>query len=245
MKLMIIRHGDPDYSIDSLTPAGWEEARLLADYLAPMDIAAFYVSPLGRAKDTASLTLKKMNRTAGECPWLEEFTPRIHRPDRPDPQDRTCAWDWLPSDWTKEACFYDRDRWHTHPVMAEAHAKEAFDLVAEGLDQLLARHGYVRDGQLYRAERPNRDTIALFCHFGLECVLIAHLLGISPMPLWHGFCAAPSSVTTLVTEERRQGIASFRMGNFGSTTHLYVGGREPSFAARFCETFDCEGERRD
>ena len=25
MRILIIRHGDPDYSIDSLTPTGWEE----------------------------------------------------------------------------------------------------------------------------------------------------------------------------------------------------------------------------
>ena len=25
MRLLIVRHGDPDYSIDSLTPTGWEE----------------------------------------------------------------------------------------------------------------------------------------------------------------------------------------------------------------------------
>lgn len=65
------------------------------------------------------------------------------------------------------------------------------------------------------------------------------------MTLWHSTCAAPSSVTTLVTEERRKGIAYFRMGSFGATNHLYVAGEEPSFAARFCETFDCEEERHD
>ena len=26
MKLLIVRHGDPDYSIDSLTPKGWRGA---------------------------------------------------------------------------------------------------------------------------------------------------------------------------------------------------------------------------
>ena len=31
MKLLIIRHGEPDYSIDSLTEKGWREAELLAD----------------------------------------------------------------------------------------------------------------------------------------------------------------------------------------------------------------------
>ena len=32
MKLLIIRHADPDYEIDSLTEAGHREARLLADW---------------------------------------------------------------------------------------------------------------------------------------------------------------------------------------------------------------------
>ena len=30
MKLLIVRHGDPDYSIDSLTEKGWREAELLS-----------------------------------------------------------------------------------------------------------------------------------------------------------------------------------------------------------------------
>jgi len=65
------------------------------------------------------------------------------------------------------------------------------------------------------------------------------------MVLWHGLCAAPASVTTVVTEERRKGIASFRMSAFGDISHLYAAGREPSFAARFCETFDRGDQRHD
>ena len=61
MKLIIIRHGDPDYTIDSLTSKGWKEVDYLSEKLAKLDVKTFYVSPLGRAKDTASLTLKKMN----------------------------------------------------------------------------------------------------------------------------------------------------------------------------------------
>ncbi|MDO5407887.1 MAG: histidine phosphatase family protein [Eubacteriales bacterium] len=276
MKLIIVRHADPDYSIDSLTPTGWKEAELLSEYLCKLDITALYTSPLGRAKDTASLTLKKMNRTATECDWLREFWPKVARPDLNrtaeevaettvsaettasveatasdggsdtcDHGNTACAWDWLPADWTKEPRFYDKDAWYTVDVMAAAGVGEAFHQVTDGLDRLLAAHGYVREQGYYRAEKPNRDTIVLFCHFGLEGALLAHLLGVSPMVLWHGTCAAPSSVTTLVTEERREGIAYFRIGSFGSTSHLYVAGEEPSFAARFCETFDCAEERHD
>lgn len=242
MKLMIVRHADPDYSIDSLTPVGWEEARLLAERMAKLDITDFYVSPLGRARDTASLTLEKMGRKAEVCPWLREFEAPIYKPDSPKPG---CTWDWLPQDWTVEPRYYDPDRWTEPEVMQAGDVAGQAEWVASHLDAVLAAHGYERDGNLYRAVRPNTDTLAFFCHFGVECVMLGHLLHVSPMVLWHGMCAAPSSVTILNTEERRKGIASFRMSTFGDTSHLYAGGREPSFAARFCETWENMDQRHD
>ena len=70
MKLLIVRHGDPDYTIDSLTEKGWKEAECLSEKLKKLEVKDFYVSPLGRAKDTASCTLKKTGRTAIEKEWL-------------------------------------------------------------------------------------------------------------------------------------------------------------------------------
>lgn len=242
MKILIIRHADPDYEADSLTQQGWKEAGLLAERISAMKIKNFYVSPLGRAKDTASLTLKKMNREAEECQWLREFSPLIRRPDR---EETSIVWDWLPQDWTAEADFYDKDAWMQHRIMKEGKVAEEYRWVTQSLDQLLARHGYEREGNYYRVTDGNMDTIAFFCHFGLECVLLSHLLGVSPMVLWHGICAAPSSVTTLVTEERRQGIASFRMGSFADVSHLTIAGEQPSFSARFCECFTNAHERHD
>ena len=109
MKLIIIRHGDPDYSIDSLTETGWVEAEYLSERISRMNVKEFYVSPMGRAKDTASFTLKKMNRTATELEWLREFAPRISRPDKPD--KASVIWDWLPQDWTADERFYDPHTW--------------------------------------------------------------------------------------------------------------------------------------
>ena len=242
MKLLIIRHGDPDYSIDSLTPTGRKEAELLARRMEKLDVTAFYCSPLGRARDTAAPTLKAMGREAEILPWLQEFTPRVIRPDSDQPH---VAWDWLPQDWTAFPAFYDKDHWMEHPAFEEAGVAQAAETVFRGLDALLAKHGYVREGNTYRVERPNEDTIVLFCHFGLECLLLSHLLGISPMPLWHGTCAAPTSVTLLTTEERRKGTAAFRMNAFGDTAHLYTAGESPSFSARFCETYDNFAQRHD
>ncbi len=241
MKILIVRHGDPDYSVDSLTEKGWREAEYLAERLAALDVKAFYVSPLGRAKDTASCTLKKTGRTAEECPWLREFCALIWRPDVTD--HKFIPWDWLPQDWTAEDKFYQPDGWDQPEVMEGV--REQYDWVTGSLDELLERHGYKREGHLYRVVEGNNDTIVLFCHFGVECVLLSHLLGISPMVLWHNFCAAPTSVTTVITEERREGIASFRLNGFGDTSHLYVHGEPPAFAARFRECYGNEDERKD
>lgn len=243
MKLLIVRHGDPDYAIDSLTEKGWREAAYLSERLAELEVAAFYVSPLGRVRDTASLTLNRMGREAEMCPWLREFDAYILRPDVEG--RRMIPWDWLPQDWTKEPRFYQPDQWYLPPVMVEGRVKEAYDGVTAGLDGLLARHGYQREGRIYRALAANNDTIVFFCHFGVECVLLSHLLGVSPMPLWHGTCAAPTSVTTLVTEERREGVALFRMSGFGDVSHLSQHSEPPSFSARFRECYANEDQRRD
>lgn len=243
MKLLIIRHGDPDYSIDSLTKKGFREAEFLSERLLKLDVKAFYVSPLGRAKDTAAPTLQKMNRTAIVCDWLQEFHAPIRRPDI----DYQCAvtWDWLPQDWTKDERFFQAEHWYENEFMLEGRVKEEYDRVTGEFDKLLAHHGYVREGRLYRAEKTNNDTIVLFCHFGVECVLLSHLMNVSPMVLWHTTCAAPTSVTTVVTEERRRGTAIFRITAFGDISHLYLHGEEPAFAARYCESYDNEEERHD
>lgn len=243
MRLLIIRHGDPDYEKDSLTAKGWREAELLSERLCRTDIKDFYVSPLGRAQATAACTLKRLNRTAVTHEWLREFAPSIQRPDADG--RRSIAWDWLPADWTSEDCFYDRTRWMKHVVMEEGSVGREYQWVTDNFDQLLAEHGYVRKNDVYLVEKPNRDTLAFFCHFGLECVLLSHLIGVSPMILWHHTAAAPTSVTTVYTEERREGTAIFRISSFGDISHLYAAGEEPSFSARFCETYDDMQERHD
>lgn len=242
MKILIIRHGDPDYTIDSLTEKGHIEAALLSDRIAPMSIAAYYVSPLGRAQATVEYTLKKCGRTAETLDWLHEFDRNLIVGSD---GERRIAWDMLPEKWTSVPEYYDKDLWTEAPVMAEADMKNGIAYVQNGLDDLLAKYGYVRENNYYRATNPNEDTIALFCHFGVECVMLGHLLGISPMVLWHGFIAAPTSITTLCTEERRDGIAYFRMSSFGDISHLYVNNEPPAFAGRFCEMFSNSDQRHD
>ena len=236
MKIILVRHADPDYSIDSLTETGFAEATALRERMLKIPAAANFVSPLGRALKTAQICLEGTGNKAETLDWLREFAIPVKKP-KVDDLYNLCVWDWLPADWSARPLFYDKDKWMLEPELAEAGVPEAYANVTENLDRLLQQYGYIREGLNYRADRANHDTIVMYCHFGLECVLLSHLINVSPMILWHGTCSAPSGVTTVVTEEREEGIASWRMTDFGDVSHLYVKDMEPSFHARFCECF--------
>ena len=236
MKLIFIRHADPDYSIDSLTETGFLEAEALAPRVEKMKGDHFYVSPLGRAKKTCEIAMKNMDEEVITLDWLREFPAKARRPEDPD-HDR-CCWDWLPSIWAHQEAFYDERTFADHPVMEKAHVREIYEDVIKNFDAFLREHGYRKDGKIFRVEKGNHDTLVFFCHFGIECVFLSYLINCSPMLLWHGFVAAPSSVTEVYTEEREEGIAAFRITSFGDTSHLYAKDMEPSLSARFCECYE-------
>ena len=80
--------------------------------------------------------------------------------------------------------------------------------------------GYRKDGPVWLCESNRSDTLALFCHFGISMAVISCLTDISPFVLWHRTLCFPSSVTEIVTEERKKGECSFRITKLGDITHL-------------------------
>lgn len=234
MRLLIIRHGDPDYAIDGLTERGKREAELLADRLCRENISKIYCSPLGRARLTAKPTLERLGTDAEICDWLEEFNAPVKLPylDKP-----TRPWDLRPAFANGQEGLYRPDKWQEVDFIKNSGAYQRYLEVCESLDKTLEKHGYRRREYIYEAVRPNHDTVAFFCHYGLTCVLLSHLMNCSPYSPWQHICTAPTSVTTVYTEEREEGVAHFRAAAIGDTSHLYAAGEEPSFSARFCECF--------
>lgn len=236
MKLLIIRHAEPDYAVDGLTAKGRFEADLLSRRLAKLtDVTAIYQSPLGRARLTAEYTLKRMHREAETLPWLAEFRGKAF--DEMAGRERIC-WDYRREQWADDPAMYHEDTWSREPLFTGGTVDDIWQETCQGVDQLLLRHGYRRDGLYWRCDDNRKDTILLFCHFGIGSAVLAHLLGVSPMPIWHGFCAQPSSVTTVVTEERRKGEIQFRCCGFGDVSHLYAAEEPYSTAGLYCECYD-------
>ena len=255
MRLIVIRHGDPDYDNDTLTEKGKREAALLAPRIAALqDIRAIYVSPFGRAQATAAPALALMGREAVTLPWLREFSYRI---EDPVTGRKHVPWDLLPEYYTREPAFFDREKWYEAPLYkTNPEIGENAPLVMQGFDDLMASWGYERQRRaayyhvndsektLIRADvRPRYchedhpedrdDTLLFFCHLGAELFLVGYLLGISPVLLWQGVYLAPTAVTVLNEERRHGNNAAFRIQVLGDVSHLTAGGEPVSYSGAF------------
>ena len=235
MRILLIRHAEPDYSVDSLTPKGRVEAELLSRRLVSYNIRDFYVSPLGRARDTAEYTLRKLNRTAEILPWLPEF--RGTYPDPETGKKRIVAWDVKPRIWSAFPGILDISTWSLCPAFSGGNVHEIWQETTAGVDELLGRYGYHRDGPVWLCSDNQDFTIALFCHFGISMAILGYLTNISPMVLWQCTLCQPSSVSEIVTEERIKGEVAFRVIRLGDLTHLEAAGESPSTAGLFPECY--------
>lgn len=232
MKILVIRHGDPDYALDSLTEKGWREAELLSRRLVKMKIDEFYCSPLGRARATAKPTLEKLGREAIILPWLREFSGYVINPNT---GEKKIPWNLAPQYWTEQPEYFDKDRWLDQRLMRTGNVREIYEQTAEGMDELLKGYGYRRKGMLFSCEHNDDKVIALFCHYALGQTIVAHLLGLPAVHLWHSMMLPTSSVTTLVTEERLPREVFFKCFQMGDTSHLYAGDEPVSLSGMFRE----------
>lgn len=221
MRLYIIRHADPDYVTDELTAAGRREARALAERLQDEKITRLYSSPMGRALDTAEYARRRLGLELDVESWMRE---REEWWIDDGPMDEWPAWNVDGETVRRLGTAWSRESWSSRPPFDLAKLRDGFDELVGQSDGFLARHGYLRDGQVYRADRPHRERIATFCHGGFAMSWLAHLLEIPPPVVWTSFFLPPSSVTTVLFDERSPGVAVPRCLGVGDVSHLYKKG---------------------
>lgn len=259
MRLIFIRHAEPDYSCDGLTDKGKREAQLLAKRVSKWDVDRFYVSPMGRAIDTAAPSLRELNREAITVPWLREFSYPVENPTH---GRKTVCWDFIPSDWTGRPEMFTMTDWlDVEPAVQNPDLKKMYGVVTGEIDRILEEYGYRRNGYYYKALNPkNRrfkstvieekrhvanelgdddagKTVVFFCHFGVTMAILSYLLNI-PFPLLvQGTIVAPTGITILSTEERWDDEAAFRLQVLGDVSHLTGQGEPISGAGSFTPLF--------
>jgi len=234
MKIIFIRHADPNYEKDTLTETGFKEAKALGKYLKNKRIDKLYSSPLSRA----ILTTKEINKYhklgVEICDWLKEFNYPVYEPSVKKIKG---SWDILPSYFVNQKEFYDYENLFNHPMYKDTNLEEKYNETVTLFNNLLTQFGYKKEGKLYKVLFENDITLVFVCHLGLMNVLLSTLLNIPYILLCQTFFCPPSGITLLNSEEREKGIAQFRCEHYGATPHLAIDNLEDSFSGRFCECF--------
>ncbi len=258
MKIVFIRHAEPDYSVDGLTEKGWREAALLAERVRKWKVDEFYSSPMGRVRDTGKQTYEATGRQPVVLDWLEEFNYVVEDYEKPG-NKRLCR-DFSPEYLNANPQLFDLKGWGDAEIMRSGDIQKEHDRVCWEFDRLLEKYGYRRNGYCYDSpaehasssdymkydgntlrdyenDKSDSTTLVFFCHLGIMSLLAAHLINASPCTVWHGFFMPPSSVTVLASEERVPGKAYFRCQLMGCTAHLKAGNEPVSYYGSFATPF--------
>ena len=185
MFMYIIRHGEPDYTTDTLTELGVKQAELLSERFASVKFDRIFSSPLGREKQTAMPTCIKQKKDFEVLPWLSENL--AYDAMATNIEGKT---DWGFAVQNTKIRTFDDARKH-----ATSQSQAFCDSFASSFDGLLSELGYEKCDKGYQITANKYDRIAFFCHDGISRVLLSYALSIP----FHVFCASFSIPHTGVT----------------------------------------------
>ncbi len=221
MRLYIIRHADPDYENNTITPTGHQEAKALAGRLVREKIDLVFSSPMGRARDTMFYTARRLNKPFKILDWTQELG--YLRVELGMPYGNCTGWD-VHGEIIRGKRLPTHTNWFQQFPFTGVEFLKTFKKVGRDSDEFIKKFGYLREKGRYRIVRKNRKKIAVFCHGGFGLTWLSHLLEI-PLPLmWAGFFLPPSSVTTILFDERTFRWAVPRCIGLGDVSHLYAAG---------------------
>lgn len=185
MKIILIRHGDPNYEKDCLTELGHKQVKVAAQRLLKEGIDEVYCSPLGRARQTAQAFL---DASGIDHMTILDFMQEIRFGVEGAVYDN--RWNpWLGAvALVKEGKDLQSADWREYPAFKDNLATIDADKIAVETDKWLASMGYVREGLYYRCTGigsgadagsgtgAHEKTIAIFCHGGSSSAFMARVL---------------------------------------------------------------------
>lgn len=226
MLLFYIRHGDPIYDPDSLTPLGARQAEALAKRLARHGLDRIYASSSNRAILTAKPTCELLKKEMTILDWCNEEH----------------AWRDLSVtiNGTANWCFQHREirdimvsnevrvlgrEWYRHPAFAGTSHEAGMTRIQRECDAFLLSLGYRHDLEKngYYMEQPNHERVAIFAHHGFGEAFLSCLLDI-PYPEMSIRTDIGHTGMTVINFPNHDGLIIPRMLQFSNDSHIYAEG---------------------
>jgi len=185
MLLFFVRHGDPTYDPDELTPLGKRQAEAIAKRLALYGLDEIYVSSSNRAIETAQPTCEILKKKAAVLDWTNEG--HAWNEQSMELPDGGRVWGFatqkVKDSFTSKSIRELGELWYEHPdYVGTDFAKGHLRIRKQTLD-FLEELGYCWDSEKgqYRNLHKGKNRVALFAHHGFGTNFLSAVLNI-PFP---------------------------------------------------------------
>jgi len=226
MILYYIRHGDPIYNPDSLTPLGERQAEAVAKRLANCGLDEIYASTSNRAILTATPTAEILKKEIK----LVDFANEGHVSKELVYVDNGKR-SWLFHNKRIVKLFNSNeirtlgDEWYTHPEFKDYDYKKGIDRIYRESDAFFKNLGYEHipyTGQ-YKVINSNSKRIALFAHQSFGLAFLSCLLDI-PYPMFSTHFDINHSCVTVINFQEADGVAIPVVYTHSNDSHLFSEG---------------------
>ena len=224
MLFYYVRHGDPIYNPDSLTPFGHEQAAALAERFAVHGLDRIYSSDSTRAQMTAQPTAERLGLTPTIVPWANEGRPwermcviyenghRVYVFE--DPQARRA--------FVSDEVYRMRDEWDKHPLFRDEPFGQCYRDIGADADAFFESLGYKhdRENHVYIPVDPTEERVALFAHQAFGMAFLSNVLDI-PYPLFCTHFDTGHSGVTAIEFREQDGVVIPCVLQLSNDSHLF------------------------
>ncbi len=227
MLLFYVRHGQPVYDPDSLTPMGKRQAEAIGKRLALYGIDRIFASTSNRAVQTAMPTAEMLGKEITQLDFCNEA--RAWEGFALPIDEKRSAWAFQ-HPWAR-AQFACREiacnpKWYEDERFANTNFKKGVEATNAKVDEWLLSLGYKheREKGCYQAVKPTKERVALFAHQGFGLAFLSSLLDI-PYPIFSThFDIGHSDLTVVKFAEEGKGVVIPRVLTLSNDGHLYKEG---------------------
>lgn len=228
MLLFYVRHGDPVYNPDSITPKGEREAEAIGRRLAMYGIDEIYTSNRTRAIQTAMPTCELLKKSYTELDFCDEnIAFRDFSDFAEDGRHWICEFEhYKPLLLSDEIRKLDKE-WYSHPAFADLGVKEGWKRLSDSTDNFLKNLGYehIRDENRYKLldNADENKRVALFAHEGVGLLLLSAILDI-PYPMVGVHFHLRTTGLTVIEFKHESGYSYPKLFTHSNDAHLYKEG---------------------
>lgn len=224
MLLFYIRHGEPIYDPNQLTPLGEKQAEALSRRLARYGLDEIYVSPSNRARQTAKPSEELLGLTAKVLDFCDEVNAwEAFTTVGADGKRR-----WLYEDDATRKILVSPavaalgEDWYRYVSFRGCGYEEGMKRVRQQIYAFLESLGYrySAETRTYTAIVPNEKRVALFAHEGFGMLFLSTVLGI-PYPMASTHMGLEHSTMTVIHFEGDSDVVP-RMLQLSNDSHLYA-----------------------